>query len=103
MCKKDNVSQNIIDAGKKICEQVNNNNILSSSNPSCLGATIFYIACKSEGILSYFQYASRKMNISEITLRSLYYKILKGDKNLAEKFKEINDENRKHAYGRKIK
>lgn len=90
MCKKENISQNIIDTGVKILKQrIQDNPIFQSCNPANVGGTILYIASILEGKKITQRTVADMMNSNEVTVRNVARKIFDTDKKLAEKFKRI--------------
>lgn len=79
LCKKENSPQKVIDTGRKIAKKINNASF-QSCNPSNIGGTIFYIACILEGIPITQRSIADKVNSCEVTIRSIYHKILEETK-----------------------
>jgi transcription initiation factor TFIIIB Brf1 subunit/transcription initiation factor TFIIB len=88
LCKKENSPQKVIDTGIKIAKRVMNSSLQSCGSPSNIGGTIFYIACILEGIPITQRSIAEKINSCEVTIRSIYHKILEMDKRLEKGFME---------------
>lgn len=90
LCKKENVSQNIIDIGNKIIEKIRLDTSFQSCNPAFVSGAVFYVTCISEGIKITQRNIADKINANEVTIRTLFKKVLEIDKDLKQKFLKQN-------------
>jgi len=96
LCRKENVSPEVVNRGLKIIEDVieKNYGVFTSLNPNILSASILYIASTLEDKKIIQRLVADSVTATETSIRNIMNKILNLDKELKKEYSEFSNFNR---------